>query len=1022
LLFGLTGSALRAGGVWVINEVLADPGAVNDANGDGNFDPVDDEYIEIVNLSGEDQDISLWTISDFVRVRHQFPEGTIVPNECAVVVFGSGPIGRPFTGATFQIASDGSLGLNNSGDTITFADDVGEVLATFQYGNDVGINPNDDAMVRDPDLTGEFVAHSTATNSGGDRISPGRMTGDDPFPGCPDEPPDPGDTGWVVNEFHSMPEPGVGDANLDGTVDDADEFVEIVNATGVEQDISGWVLADGTEGRHQFLPGTLVAHNCSIVVFGGSAEGLPFNGASVQAASSGGLDLDDGGDTIGLVNTNGDTLARLAYGPEGGTVGSRTRDPDVDGEFVDHAESRDDAFSPGTFSDGTRFRGCPDEPVEPDSIEIWEIQGSGDSSPLEGQTVLTAQNIVTAAIRHTRNANGFFLQTPEERSDDDDETSDGIFVYTASNDPPVEVGDIVDVVGDVQEFFDWTEMTNPRVTVRNSGSPLPDPIVLDETRPSPDQPQSPNELERYENMLVEFHDGTVTSTSDAFGNFLAVATPARAFREPGIRYPGEGAVPVWDGNPEVFEVDPDALDGDNVSPAAGAGITECHGPLTWRFGRYRVYPKVLTLDDEFEPRPVRERADGEFTVATQNLFQLVDDQDDPSTGERVISTAELRDRLAKHSASIREVLRSPDILCVQEAENISVLRELATKINEDDAGISYEAFLLDGSDPGGRNNGFLVRDTVEVDSVDQIGADATFALDGRDRQTFSRPPLLLRGSFLGGEGPSPIVVINVHMRSLLDIEEDSQGRFVRAKRLAQAQLVANEVQRLQVDDPEISLLVAGDFNAFEFTDGYVDSLGLITGEYDPDDSLLPGDDLVDPSLRNHVLDLDPLERYSTTFDGSAQAVDHILSSSELTPRVIETAYGRANADAPASFAGDGATALRSSDHDGLVVFIEVDGHGDTLFVRGDVNADSRIDLSDGAFIFNFLFLGGDSPPCMAAASSNGSARIELTSGIYLLNFLFLAGPAPTAPYPDCGPLTSDSDHALGCESFESCQI
>ena len=600
LLFGLTGSALRAGGVWVINEVLADPGAVNDANGDGNFDPVDDEYIEIVNLSGEDQDISLWTISDFVRVRHQFPEGTIVPNECAVVVFGSGPIGRPFTGATFQIASDGSLGLNNSGDTITFADDVGEVLATFQYGNDVGINPNDDAMVRDPDLTGEFVAHSTATNSGGDRISPGRMTGDDPFPGCPDEPPDPGDTGWVVNEFHSMPEPGVGDANLDGTVDDADEFVEIVNATGVEQDISGWVLADGTEGRHQFLPGTLVAHNCSIVVFGGSAEGLPFNGASVQAASSGGLDLDDGGDTIGLVNTNGDTLARLAYGPEGGTVGSRTRDPDVDGEFVDHAESRDDAFSPGTFSDGTRFRGCPDEPVEPDSIEIWEIQGSGDSSPLEGQTVLTAQNIVTAAIRHTRNANGFFLQTPEERSDDDDETSDGIFVYTASNDPPVEVGDIVDVVGDVQEFFDWTEMTNPRVTVRNSGSPLPDPIVLDETRPSPDQPQSPNELERYENMLVEFHDGTVTSTSDAFGNFLAVATPARAFREPGIRYPGEGAVPVWDGNPEVFEVDPDALDGDNVSPAAGAGITECHGPLTWRFGRYRVYPKVLTLDDEFE--------------------------------------------------------------------------------------------------------------------------------------------------------------------------------------------------------------------------------------------------------------------------------------------------------------------------------------------------------------------------------------------------------------------------------------
>ena len=104
---------LQADAQWVFNEILADPGAVNDSNNNGSFDPVEDEFLEIVNLSGDDADISGWTISDLVRIRHVFPEGTVVPADCAVVVFGSGPLGPSDSGALRLTSSSGILALNN---------------------------------------------------------------------------------------------------------------------------------------------------------------------------------------------------------------------------------------------------------------------------------------------------------------------------------------------------------------------------------------------------------------------------------------------------------------------------------------------------------------------------------------------------------------------------------------------------------------------------------------------------------------------------------------------------------------------------------------------------------------------------------------------------------------------------------------------------------------------------------------------------------------------------------------------
>ena len=92
-----------------------------------------------------------------------------------------------------------------------------------------------------------------------------------------------------------------------------------------------------------------------------------------------------------------------------------------------------------------------------------------------------------------------------------------------------------------------------------------------------------------------------------------------------------------------------------------------------------------------------------------------------------------------------------------------------------------------------------------------------------------------------------------------------------------------------------------------------------------------------------------------------------------------------------------------------------------LFVRGDVDSSGSVELTDGVFLFNFLFIGGPGPSCRAAADASQQGNVNLSSGVYILNFLFLGGPPPLAPYPDCGTNSVESDSILGCVSFPPCE-
>jgi predicted extracellular nuclease len=107
----------------------------------------------------------------------------------------------------------------------------------------------------------------------------------------------------------------------------------------------------------------------------------------------------------------------------------------------------------------------------PTEHTIAEIQGSGDTSPFVGDPVIT-EGVVTAAYP-TGGFFGYVLQTDGTGSGDDATpgASDAIFVHQPSGDVDVQVGDYVQVTGDVSEFFGLTELSVDAADVEDLGTP-----------------------------------------------------------------------------------------------------------------------------------------------------------------------------------------------------------------------------------------------------------------------------------------------------------------------------------------------------------------------------------------------------------------------------------------------------------------------------------------------------------------------------------------------------------------------
>ncbi|MEQ8469648.1 MAG: lamin tail domain-containing protein [Marinoscillum sp.] len=378
----------------VINEVLADPAndAPGDANGDGIRSASDDEFIEFVNKGLTDLDISGWQILDTnsqVLVRHVFPDHSVIPAGKALVVFGGGVPTGDFGGSIVQLASTGSLGISNTSEelrVVNFTLDTLIILGYADFNSDM-------SHTRDPDITGEFVQHSTANGSAGALFSPGKRVDGSPF--------EADGLKLVVNEVLADPaNDAPGDANGDGTRSASDdEFIEFVNKGAVELDISGWQVLDTNSQllvRHIFPDNTIIPPGGALVVFGGGTPAGTFGNSIVQTASSGTLGISNSSEQLLIVDGNEDTVIVVNI-PDWGTDESYTLNPDIIGSnYVGHSGAGGSGgalFSPGTRVDGSFF-------IVPDATIVQFLAGGvgakeGDGS-FEIEVSITAPSASVA--------------------------------------------------------------------------------------------------------------------------------------------------------------------------------------------------------------------------------------------------------------------------------------------------------------------------------------------------------------------------------------------------------------------------------------------------------------------------------------------------------------------------------------------------------------------------------------------------------------------------------------------------
>ncbi len=613
-----------------------------------------------------------------------------------------------------------------------------------------------------------------------------------------------------------------------------------------------------------------------------------------------------------------------------------------------NATGADDGLAIDDFSLTPKTGDAP--PPPPTLTAINAIQGTGSASPVVG-TAVTTVGIVTGI-----KSNGFFIQS--KVADSDANTSEGIFVFTSSTPPAlVVVGNEVQVTGTVAEFIPSTDPNSPPVTeISNSptislistNNALPAAITLTAADTNPAGPSE--QLERYEGMLVNVAsltavaptDGTVSeanATATSNGIFYAVITGIpRPFREPGLELPTihPTTIPRFDGNPERLRMDSDALIGAEVlNVTSGAVLTNVTGILDYGSRTYTILPlpgnqSQANVTGNIAFTPVPASFANEFTVASANLERFFDTTDDAGTSDVVLTADAFNRRLNKASLVLRNVLRSPDIIGVEEMENLTTLQSLATKINSDTiaAGGSdpkYVAYLEEGNDIGGIDVGFLVKTArVNVVSVTQEGKATTFInpANGQSDTLNDRPPLILKAVINSPDGIAfPVTVIVNHLRSLNSVDDPVDGNRVRQKRRAQAEFLANLIQARQVADPNERLISIGDYNAFQFNDGLVDSIGTIKGTPTPADQVvLASADLVNPDLTD-LIELVPLEqRYSYSFSGNAQSIDHELVNVALMNYFSRIAFARSNADFPESFRNDPNRPERISDHDAAVAY------------------------------------------------------------------------------------------------------
>lgn len=831
-------------------------------------------------------------------------------------------------------------------------------------------------------------------------------------------------TGTDSQEFIELYDGGAGNTSLDGLV--------LVLYNGNGDVVYGAYDLDGysTNESGYFVLGSAGVANVDWAAF--TTDGLQ-NGADAVALYQGSAadfaagtplttvnlldaivyDTSDADDTglLPLLNAGQPQVDENANGA--GTTQSLQRIPNGDG-----GERNTDTYVAALPTPGA----ANSDILPPVAKEIWEVQDSGSASPLVGTTVVI-DAIVTGDFQNgdgdtTRNLGGFYLQ--ELVGDGDLATSDGVFVYEPGANflTDVNAGDHVQVTGTVQEYFGETQVVATAITIIEAGA-VDDPSSLAVTLdlPSTGTVTSADgkpiaDLEFVEGMLVTVPEAlTVTElfNLDRFGEMRASAD-GRLFQytnenDPSI--PGYAAnlqelaartVMIDDGQ-TVQNPDPIVFPSPELTTANPVRMGDTVSDLTGnvRFSRgsggsgdeiYRIQPTetptfVANTERPDEPGDLGEAAT--LSVASFNVLNYF-----TTLGSRGAETGEEFTRQTEKLVSAITSLDA-DILGLIELEDNgfgpdSAIATLVGAVNDALGGTVY-GFVDPGLpevDDDEITVGFIYRlDTVQIadgTSV-EILTDSDFPALGLSygQSVFtgsntSRAPMAVTFEEIRG-GETLTVAVN-HFKSKSGTGSgddadilDGQGSF-NGTRERSADALAHWLATDPTGSGDSDVLIIGDLNAYLKED----PVTLLGGAgYD---------------VLTEVFGID--NPYSYVFDGQAGALDHALSSANLTDQVTGISEWHINADEadaldynlnfdrnPAIF--DGSVPFRASDHDPAVVGLNLKG-ALNLIVGSDGNdnlpgtaADDEIRGLAG----NDTIRGGDGGDLLIGGAGNDLIAADL---------------------------------------------
>jgi len=592
--------------------------------------------------------------------------------------------------------------------------------------------------------------------------------------------------------------------------------------------------------------------------------------------------------------------------------------------------------------------------IPPPTVTIQTIQATKPSA-YAGQAVTTSGIVIGVK------SNGFYIEAKDANTNAT--TPQGVLVYTGSTVKPafIALGNEVQVTGTVNTYppaglTPGTEIDGPQTfTLLSSGNALPPAVTITAGMDSP--AGGIYQFARLEGMRVAIDSLTTTSGTDAtlseaaeintsVGRFYGVVTGVpRPFREPGIALtdttygPIPAGIPRWDSNPELLYIDSKTFGGAAIDLTSNSTVTGLAGVMDFSFGTPEIILDATnhpTVTGGMTVQAVPMQAGNEFTIASFNMERFYNDKsdaDNPGSSAVVVTTEAYQRRLNKASLAIRNVLNMPDIIGTQEIENLAVLTDLATKVSADavaagQADPLYQPYLYLANDGTAINTGFLVKSTrVNTVKVEQLGLTTTFTNStGSQAILNDRTPLVLHaGIKRGGTAPDyPVTVISVHQRSLINVADPTNtGATVRLKREAQAEYLANLIQGYQVAGEHV--VTVGDYNIFEFSDGYVDAIGVTKGNPVPASQVIttPVTGLANPPLVDLVTLLPADQRQSYVETGSAQVLDHVLVTSDLVPTNTRLVYAHIDSDWPLVNLNDASLPTRISDHDPAVAYFAV---------------------------------------------------------------------------------------------------